>query len=66
MDEVYRGYRIVCRNVEGQWTARVYEARGNLLPLRAQCSESDGVAVCALRAKAVVDSYLLYLGGRSG
>lgn len=64
MDEVYRGYRIACKFVDGEWLAKIYHARGSLTPLRAQSCEDEGEAICLSRARSQIDRYLDYLGAR--
>lgn len=63
MDEVYRGYRIAIKQIAGTWTARISAVRGTVVPVTAKSTDAEGDVVCAQRARAAVDRYVVYLAG---
>ncbi|MEO6012657.1 MAG: hypothetical protein ABIQ30_03600 [Devosia sp.] len=67
MDEVYRGYRIAIRQTD-QFVARVTHVRGPYVPLDAHATLAEGSEQCAIRARALIDRYVLFLeqNGLSG
>jgi hypothetical protein len=62
VDEVYRGYRIAIRLIDGHWLARVSEPGGRTAPVTAKVSEQQGELACAELARSRVDKYLAYIG----
>ena len=62
LDDIYRGFRISVRQVDGAWIAKLWTTRGAVSPLTARASAEEGSDVCLRRAQAAIDRYLDYVG----